>query len=493
MKRVLLSCTTLALLALPALAQQQGITLCVQPDANWGKDALVSSLTPNTNFATHQDILAEAWTVSGAPVRLRSFLEFDLTAIPIGANVISAQLSLFHNPTSTNAGAQHQSLSGSNAWEIRRVLQPWTETVITWTNQPSVTLGSSASELVSMPMTSSSTEDFINMNVTAMVQEMVDNPTTNYGFRTSLVTEAHYRSVVMASSDNADPSNWPRLCVTYTLPDTICFQHSAQVGKDAFLNSLQPTTNYGNHPDFLASRWTVSGAPVTLRGLLEFDLSMIPSTATLDYAALSLYYNPTTTNAGHSGINASWLRPALSPWTESTVTWNTQPAASTTNQVSLATSSLSTEDYPNINVLGMAQAMVSNPATNYGIMFQLQNEMTYRAMLFASSDQADLTNHPKLCISLVGSPKTTPEPTSTFQIWPNPANESLSISWNQGTWTELSISVLNLQGQQVWRRDAIDPATRSAIIPRNDLPAGLYLVQLLHQDQPIATQKIVFE
>lgn len=48
-----------------------------------------------------------------------------------------------------------------------------------------------------------------------IVQNMVNNPSTNYGFMLKLQTEATYRDMLFASSDNADSTLWPELIVTY--------------------------------------------------------------------------------------------------------------------------------------------------------------------------------------------------------------------------------------------------------------------------------------
>src|SRR5688572_667600 len=98
-------------------------------------------------------------------------------------------------------------------------------------------------------------------------------------------------------------------------------------GKDALLWNIMPDNNYGTHPDFLACTWTWNGLPDSCRSLLQFDFNL-PFNAVVTSAALDLYFNPGSSNPGHSqlsGSNDAWLRRVTSPWTENGVTWNNQP------------------------------------------------------------------------------------------------------------------------------------------------------------------------
>ena len=63
-------------------------TLVLQPDSICGKDALIRSLSPNTNYSNNVDFNAHAWTNSGNPVTHRSLVEFDLSSIPPTSTVI---------------------------------------------------------------------------------------------------------------------------------------------------------------------------------------------------------------------------------------------------------------------------------------------------------------------------------------------------------------------------------------------------------------------
>jgi hypothetical protein len=186
-------------------------TLTLQPDGTTGKDAYLHSINASQNYGTIAEMNALAWTVSGSPVTTRGIIQFDLTTIPSGSVINSATLYLYHNPTSSNANAQHQSSSGSNEGVVKRIITSWDESTVTWNTQPNVT----DVNQVTIPQSSSPTQDY-TLDVTALVQDMVNNPATSYGFQIRLVTESYYRSLIFASSDHTDPTNHPKLVVNYT-------------------------------------------------------------------------------------------------------------------------------------------------------------------------------------------------------------------------------------------------------------------------------------
>ena len=99
-------------------------------------------------------------------------------------------------------------------------------------------------------------------------------------------------------------------------------------------------TNYGNHPRIAAVAWSASGYNSSMRSLLSFNLSAIPSGSVIQSATLYLYSDPTITGSsdakGNSqliGSNAIYLEKVTSAWDEFTVTWNNQPGTTTTDRV----------------------------------------------------------------------------------------------------------------------------------------------------------------
>lgn len=189
--------------------------------------------------------------------------------------------------------------------------------------------------------------------------------------------------------------------------EVLKLQPDAKSGKDAVVWTERPDTPIPNSQDLQAMAWTwyahgYDGG--VRRSLVDFDLSSIPESAKIVNATLYLYYNPTSgdipSTQGHSqrdGSNKSILSRITAPWSEETVTWNTQPAVSMDNQIHVRASESATEDYA-IDVKNLVEDMVANPSESFGFLYALANEDYYRAMIFASSDNANNELHPKLVV-----------------------------------------------------------------------------------------------
>ena len=193
------------------------ICLDLQPDSILGKDACVFSLpgSENTNYGDIIMTYAFAWTFGGIPGTLRTYLDFDLSFIPDSATILSASLTLTADSTGTFPFG-HSTLSGSNDAYCRRVTSSWDEYTITWNNQPTAT---TANEVI-LPPSIAIDEDYI-VDVSELVQDMIDDPANSYGFYLRLITEQYYRSLFFASSDNLDPWRWPKLQVCYVVDTTM--------------------------------------------------------------------------------------------------------------------------------------------------------------------------------------------------------------------------------------------------------------------------------
>jgi gliding motility-associated-like protein len=197
---------------------------------------------------------------------------------------------------------------------------------------------------------------------------------------------------------------------TINAQTTLTLQPDAVLGKDAMLHGLPSltNTNYGTNTEYQGAAWTYGGTFGITRGIVEFDLSSIPVGAVITSAQLSLFATGTTTGSGaHAGANAGWLSRITSTWTESTVTWNTAPTFTTTNQVALAASSNVNQDYLNIPVTNLLQDMVDNPCSSFGFIIRMQTEQTYRRLNFCSSDYSVATKRPMLVVTYTTATVTT--------------------------------------------------------------------------------------
>lgn len=186
------------------------------------------------------------------------------------------------------------------------------------------------------------------------------------------------------------------------VPQTVTFQPANSSENELSIAGNSNGLNLTGHPiSITGEAWTMGGAPLFIRSSLKFDLASIPSSATITSAKLSLYSNPTPINGdqinANSGTsNALYLRRITSNWTSATTSWQNQPTATTTDQVSIPQTNLGFQDVTDIDVTTLINAM--RTSGNYGFMLQLQNEVTYNTRQFCSSYHSVAAKRPKLVV-----------------------------------------------------------------------------------------------
>lgn len=182
--------------------------------------------------------------------------------------------------------------------------------------------------------------------------------------------------------------------------------------------TLQPANNpyeflIGNHngldisgsnrPDLVVEAWTSGGTPFTCRGVIKFDLSSIPNTATVLSANLYLYSYPTPTLNGNFidanfGIaNSMLIQQITSNWSPATINWFNQPVTTTANQIVVPHTAQSILDL-NLDVKSIVSSMVTGNS-NFGFYLKLQSEAIYNSRIFvASYNTTHTTKYPKLVV-----------------------------------------------------------------------------------------------
>lgn len=273
---------------------------------------------------------------------------------------------------------------------------------------------------------------------------------------------------------------------------TITLQPGPQDGKDAPLFSCIPcgfsTTNYETYHKFSAAAWTNQGANSDTKSVIEFDLSAIPTGATILSAELSLFFNPDDASGPHSSLtnsNASYLRRITTPWDESTVTWDTQPSITTVNQVTLPESTSPTQHYSDIDVSNLVQDIINDPANSFGFMLESISDQEYHGLYFASSDHAVAALHPKLVVTYEVGVSTTHEMEAVdFSIYPNPTKDILTVSCSA------SIERLEIMDNAGRVIDYLDHSETTVDV--QDLSSGSYFLKL-HTLQGIGMKQFIIE
>ncbi len=488
MKHTLLSLAC-ALFSMNVVAQT---TITLQPGAASGNDASLGSHTnfntENTNYGT--DIYIKAYCIPGAQGGQntnRAVVEFDLTSIPAGATIVSAHLTLY---ATGYINSNIQGHWGSNTATLSRITSAWIENSVTWNSAPSTI----TQNQVTLTQSTNAAQDYTS-DVTGMVQDMIINPSSSFGFFLSLVTEnpSNSSGLFFHSSDGGDPNKWPKLEIVYTTSND-CIQPDPIAGNDASLgthtNYNTENTNYG--ADTYLKAYCVAGAQGgqnTNRGVLSFDLSAIPTTAVVQNADLYLYATGYI-NAqlpGHFGTNnASIVERVTGPWTESSVTWNTAPSTTAVGAATLPQSTTSTQDYI-ADVTIMTQYQVTNPSLNYGFLLRnvVENPASPSGLVFFSSDHSDPLTRPKLCVTYNDSlnPKdvhTIVIEAMAIEVYPNPATQQLTV--NTDLLNDATVNIYSAEGKLV-KSVQYSGMLASYYIPVAELANGTYVVEIVAENK----------
>lgn len=236
------------------------------PLTNPGKDAIIKHSDPNTNFGTFTELVMSAWMVNGQLEIIRSLLEFDdLSTIPTNALIGDAQLIL--NGISSPSAISYQqgnsypsTIYPTNDVYVERIKSPWNQNTVTWSNQPAADPSNPA--IVPFSNSQWGWNYWVYSSVfKTMVQDMVTNPSGNFGFMLKLQNENAYRHMIFGSSDNTQVKYRPILAVTYYVPEfTYCF------------NASDPST-YTFTPEDIAGcnhEWLIDGVLVSNNAIFTY-------------------------------------------------------------------------------------------------------------------------------------------------------------------------------------------------------------------------------
>lgn len=455
------------------------------------EDASIDDYHPNQSNPNEIEYCSGSWTIFGAPVIWRSLLRFNLNCIPTNATIVDARLSLYFATQNNFGDTAHSSLTHSDECVIQRVTGPWSETNVNWNNQPATT----TNDEVVIPQSVTGTDDYLNLNVTSMVQQMIGNSSPNYGFMVKATNETPYARMFFASGDNPDSLKHPTLSITYTIPLSNCITLTLDsTTEDASIDDYKPAQNNPNEIEYCTGSWTINGTPVIWRDIFRFPLPCELNNMHVDHASLSLYYASQNNfgNTPHSNLthsDESIVQRVTGPWSESTVTWNNQPSTTSANEVSIPQSITGTDDYLNLDVTAMVQVMIEHPDSSFGFMVKAINETPYARMLFASGDNPDVTKHPKLEICY--SQKTGIDDPEALHILPPFPNPAANIIFLQGDLSAVTgFQIVNSIGEVVLSSTKVSVSTELGI-DIAELSNGLYILQLNTTDSRLSYRIVV--
>ena len=159
------------------------------------QDSYVDHANPTTNFGTGATLRVQTNTLVLLNTEQHALVQFSLPSIPAFCSVTSATLSLFSSSAASGRTIQAFKASGS-----------WTETGVTWNNQPSTT-GSAA--------TASSGTGTISWTVTSQVQAMYSGTNNGFLLKDSNETALLNAAQVYQSREGTPNSQDPSLSITF--------------------------------------------------------------------------------------------------------------------------------------------------------------------------------------------------------------------------------------------------------------------------------------
>lgn len=191
-------------------------SLIVQTNAVTGYEAVVKSSEPTNVDTSGTNFICAMWTSSGINNPWRGYMKFDLSSIPANATIQSASLSLFADSTSGYGYTGTPTFGIDNASKLLRVTSPWAKDSISWSKQPTYTNTNAAS----LPQSSSTDQDYLNIDITNIVQDWMANG--NYGLMLKHDRElTPYNSMIFHGSRSANAAKTPIFKVYYTFPNSI--------------------------------------------------------------------------------------------------------------------------------------------------------------------------------------------------------------------------------------------------------------------------------
>lgn len=196
-------------------------------------------------------------------------------------------------------------------------------------------------------------QEATNANFTGAVTRY--NSTETSWMASGKVAGTYYYRV--KATNSWGDSGWSNIQQTAVWPTTTTFYSVA----DSTVQSGYPNANNGSSTVMLAGYY--SSAQV-MRGLVQFNLSGIPSSTPIGQARLWLYLSSSREPTQSTARTIATYRVA-SAWTESSVTWNTRPSfGSMYNWISIPHNAFG---WYSVDVTTLMREWVSGQYPNYGI------------------------------------------------------------------------------------------------------------------------------
>lgn len=370
-----------------ASAGAGGGVSCPPITVNPDQDAYLDEDNGSSNFGSSTTLRVRSREDDDNGENMRSLIRFPLPTIPAGCALVDAKLRL--NATS--------STGSTRTIQVRRVSQAWTESTVTWNNQPSTTSTGAVN--------GTSGAGIREWTVTGQVSSMYSG--TNNGFRLEDTNEDSFSGPSQTYASSEATSTLPELVLTFqdtSIP--ICNPTTVTSNADARIRQDQPTNNS-------QSFGTRARTGEARRSVVKFPLPTPPTGCQFAGATLRMYQS-----GGSSGRVLQIYR-ATSNWTETGVTWNTQPT--TTGSPAITTSG--STGFKTWDVGTMVAAQYAG--TNHGFLLRDATE-TSSSDIDTTFHPREDTNDPELVVTWTAIPPVPPEPSGNAVLVGTPLFPYLS-------------------------------------------------------------------
>jgi hypothetical protein len=227
----------------PTLPQK---TIVLQPGST-GIDSYTTSDFGNfsTNYGNASTIEVSNWYKYFRTAE-RGYLNFDLSALPEGTPIISANLRLYVDTTNKlNVNANLP-----NVLYFRRNTQAWNEQTISWNTAPDSTVF----QQTVVPCSTITSKSYFTANIAPLVRHWMSNPSEKFGMLLQLEEFNQLTWIRILSSDHPTAAYRPKLTISY---------YYADITPSGILhlcsgNGVTFTTNTGPY----TYQWFRNGSPI---------------------------------------------------------------------------------------------------------------------------------------------------------------------------------------------------------------------------------------
>lgn len=269
----------------------------------------------------------------------------------------------------------------------------------------------------------------------------------------------------------ADPARvWP---VTVD-PTTTTIQPDAAAGKDACYREEEPTINFGTSnllehigPGYYAGNF------YERESVAQFDLSSIPSGATIISAVLSLKLYQTNGGYGTNSIGAYGI---TTSWAENTVTWNSKPSKDAAATATTNVPPSGVGNWYDWTITSLVQAWHSGTRSNYGVLLKVDSGNNYS--YFYSSDHSVADDRPKLVVQYNQAPSAPTGLSPSGSAINVLVNNTFSWTFNDPDSTDNQTSYQLIitrvsDGATILDTGKTESSTSSRVVPANTLQGGV--------------------